>query len=162
MAEQPFRPEDGGDFRPNAFEVEQHFACQRRNVCPKISKKRVALGFDRFDLVEQQFEPVEFACDRGLEIVRQRAPVAGRQFVEPLAAVAPDGLVVGDPLREQQTFDAVYMLDALCDQRLAFAAEASPVLLLRGWGYGHSADARLAALEREQGTQKSLSVEPVG
>jgi len=133
MAEQPFRPEDGGEFRPNAFEVEQHFACQRRRVCPKLSKKRVALGFDRFDLVEQQFEPVEFACDRGLEIVRQRAPVAGRQFVEPLAAVAPDGLVAGDPLREQQTFDAVYMLDALCDVSGAATAHGACSGYRRNW-----------------------------
>jgi len=155
-------PKDGGELRPYALEVEQHRAGRRRRVCPTLGEQRVALGFDRLDLVEQQLQPVEFTCDGGLEIVQQQAPVACAQFVEPFAAVAPERLVVGDPLREQQSLDAIDVLDALGDQRLAFATEAAPVLLLRGGRDGHGADARLAALERQQRPQQSLAVEPVG
>src|SRR5580693_3608459 len=76
--------------------------------------------------------------------------VAGAQFVEPLAAVALDRLVVGDPLREQESLDAVDVFDPLGDQRRTLAAQASSILLLGRGRDGHGADARLTALEREQ------------
>src|SRR5580693_1909509 len=88
--------------------------------------------------------------------------VAGAQFVEPLAAVALDRLVVGDPLREQESLDAVDVFDPLGDQRRTLAAQASSILLLGRGRDGHGADARLTALEREQRAQQRLSVEPVG
>ena len=48
-------------------------------------KQRVPLGLHRLDLLEQQFEPIEFTADLGLEMRRQRTAIAGLQLVEPFA-----------------------------------------------------------------------------
>src|SRR3981189_2580409 len=52
VSEEPFRPEDGGELRPNALDVEQH--CRWR--CDLLrGKQHVPLGLHRLDLLEQQF-----------------------------------------------------------------------------------------------------------
>ena len=43
-------------------------------------EQRVALGLGLLDLIEQQFEPIEFAPDLGLETHRQRTAVARRRL----------------------------------------------------------------------------------
>ena len=50
------------------------------------------------DPIKQQFEPIEFAPDLGLEMHRQGTAVARRQLVEPLAPIAVQRLVTGDAL----------------------------------------------------------------
>jgi hypothetical protein len=52
----------------------------------------IPLGFHRFDLLEKEFQPVEFAADLSLEMDRQRSTIAGRERVEPAPAVAVQGL----------------------------------------------------------------------
>ena len=54
-------------------------------------QQRVALGLGLLDLIKQQFEPIEFAPDLGLEMHRQGTAVARRQLVEPLAPIPRNG-----------------------------------------------------------------------
>lgn len=57
--------------------------------------------------------------------------------------------------------DAVDVLDALRDQHLALARDASAIFVLGARRLHHGADPRLAALEGEQGPDQRLAVEPV-
>jgi hypothetical protein len=56
-------------------------------------KHRVPLRLHHPDLRKQEFEPIEFAADLGLEMRRQRTAVARPQFLEPLASIAAQRLV---------------------------------------------------------------------
>jgi len=155
-----FRPEDGGEFRPTPLKSSS-ICCQRRRVCPKLSKKRVALGFDVLI-----WSSSSSSLSSSRVIADLRLSGSGR----PSPVVSSSSRCGGRArwarswrsLREQQTFDAVYMLDALCDQRLAFAAEASSVLLLR---FGGTAMAQTrgsprlnASRARRRASPSSLSV----
>src|SRR5208283_3671651 len=93
MAEEPLQPEDGGEFRADAFEVEQHPPRRRRRSGLLRGEHRVSLDLRHLDLIEQQFQPIEFAADLGLEMRRQGAAVSRRQFVETLALIAAQRLV---------------------------------------------------------------------
>ena len=125
-------------------------------------KQRVPLGLHRLDLLEQQFEPIEFAADLGLEMHRQRAAIARLQLVKPLPPIATQRLVAGYALGEQQSFDPVDMLDPFVDQHLALAAETAAVLFFGRWRLDHRAHPRFAALVRQQRAKQRLAVDPVG
>jgi hypothetical protein len=92
---------------------------------------------------------------------RHGPPVAGTEFLQPLAPVGAARLVAGDPLREEQTLEAVGVPDALADQGLELAAEPAPVLLLWGRHPDHRADAGLAPLVRQQSADQRLAVDSV-
>jgi len=100
-------------------------------------------------LIKQQFEPIEFAPDLGLEMHRQGTAVARRQLVEPLAPIAAQRLVTGDALGKQQSLDAIDVLDPLGDQHFALAAEAAPIFFLWRRRFHHRAHPRFAALIRQ-------------
>jgi hypothetical protein len=52
VSEEPFRPEDGGEFRPDALDIEQHR--RRRRRCDLLcGKQHISLSFHRLDLLEQ-------------------------------------------------------------------------------------------------------------
>src|SRR5215217_802394 len=122
----------------------------------------IAFGLNRPDLLEEEFEPVEFPAELRLEVPGQRAAITGPQFLKPGPAMAVHGLVVGYALREQEPLDPVNMLDPLGGQGLALAAEAAPVLLLGRGRLDHRADPRLAALVGQQSSHQRLAVNPVG
>src|SRR5215469_11586566 len=67
----------------------------------------VALLLHHLDLLKDQLKPVELAADLRFYILRQGSPVARAQFVKPLSAIAQERRVIGDPLREQKTLDAI-------------------------------------------------------
>ena len=75
VSEQALRPEDGGELRTDALDVEQHRRRRWRHGLSR-GKQRVTLGLDRLDLLEQQFEPIELAADLRLQMQRQRTAVA--------------------------------------------------------------------------------------
>ena len=50
----------------------------------------------------------------------QYSPVARPQLLQSGAAITTERFI-SDPLREQETFDPVYMRDTLGDQDIAFA-----------------------------------------
>ena len=54
----------------------------------------VPLGLHRLDLLEQQFEPIEFTADLRLQVSRQQATIAGLELIQPLPPVAAQRLVV--------------------------------------------------------------------
>jgi hypothetical protein len=51
-------------------------------------KHCVPLGFHRLDLLDEQFEPIQFTADLGLEMHRQRAAIASPQLVKSLPPIA--------------------------------------------------------------------------
>jgi hypothetical protein len=67
-------------------------------------------------------------------------------------------IVVGDPLAEQQSANAVRVPNALLQQLRALARDPTAVFLTRAWWYGHRADPRLAALPGHQCAQQRLAV----
>ena len=69
-----------------------------RIVCLPWYDQGVAISLNRLDLLKQQFEPIKFTADLRLEILRQRAAVAGPQFVKPRQAIPPQRFVAGNPL----------------------------------------------------------------
>src|SRR5208283_1773077 len=162
MAEEPLQPEDGGKFRTDAFEVEQHPPGRRRRSGLLRGEHLVSLGLRQLDLIEQQFQPIEFAADLGLEMRRQGATVSRRQFIETLASIAAQRLVIGYSLGEQQSLDAIDVLDPLGDQHFAFAAKTTTVLFLRRRRLDHGADPGFATLMGQQGAKQRLAVDPVG
>ena len=107
MSEQSFQPKDGGELRPDALDVEQHRYRRWRGDLLR-GQQRVPLGLHGFDLLEQQFEPIELTADLDLKMHRQGTAIARPQFVEPSPTIATQRLVSGHALGEQQTFDAIW------------------------------------------------------
>ena len=66
-------------------------------------KQGVPLSFDGLDLLDQQLKSIELTADLSLKMRRQGTAIARLQLVEPLSPVAPQRLVVGYTLGEQQT-----------------------------------------------------------
>jgi SRSO17 transposase len=61
-------------------------------------------------------------------MIRQHAPIARSQLVEPLPSIAAQGLVAQYTLAKQQAFDPVDVLNPFGNQYLALAAETATVL----------------------------------
>jgi len=78
-----------------------------------------------------------------------------------LPSIAAKRLVAGYTLAEQQSFDAIDVLDPLGDQDLALATKSAAVLFLGCWRFDHRAHPRLAALIRQQRAKQRLAVDPV-
>jgi len=87
------QPEDGGELRPYALEVEQNFARRWRPGSLLLGEQPVTLDLNRLDVIKKQFQPIKLATDLGLEMCRQSAPIAGHEFVEPFAPIAAQRLV---------------------------------------------------------------------
>ena len=98
MSEEPFRIKYGSELRSDALQVEYH---RRRRCWDALLdvEQRVPLGFHSLDLLEQHFEPIEFAADLDLEMLGQGTPVARFQFIELSSAIAIQRLVSGCDLR---------------------------------------------------------------
>src|ERR1700738_632647 len=75
----------------------------------------------------------------------QETAIARPQLVEPLPSIAAKRLVAGYTLAEQQSFDAIDVLDPLGDQDLALATKSAGVLFLGCWRFDHRAHPRPAA-----------------
>ena len=116
-------------------------------------------GLDGLDLVDQQFEPVDLPADLGLQMHRQRLAVARAQLLEPLAAVAPQRLIVAYSLREQKPLDPVGVHDPLVDQRLALATK--PPTSSPSGEAATMAQPAARPLEGQQRSQQRLTVDPV-
>ena len=160
---EPLRPKDSGKFWTDPSQTDQYRLWRWRLVglCCR-GEQGVPFRFDGLDLPKKQLEPIELAVDLTFEMRRQRTPIARLQLVEPLASIAAQRLVVGDALREQQSFDPVDVLDPLDGQRLALAANPAAVFVFRRRHPDHGTDARLAALVSEQRANQGLAVDPVG
>src|SRR5215471_20008169 len=91
-----------------------------------------------------------------------RASVSGPQFFQAFPAVLVQRIVVGDPLAEQQSANAVRVPNALLEQLRALARHPTAVLFARAWWYCHGADPRLAALPGHQRAQQRLAIDRIG
>ena len=83
----------GGKLRADALEFEQHPPWRLWRSGLILGEQRIPLSLRQLDLIEQQFEPIEFAADLGFEMRRQRTAVARPQVLEPLASIAAQRLV---------------------------------------------------------------------
>jgi hypothetical protein len=61
-------------------------------------KQQVPLGLHRLDLLEQQFQSIEFTANLRLRVIRQQLTITGLQRVQPLPPVAALRLVARYPL----------------------------------------------------------------
>jgi hypothetical protein len=83
---------------PDALEVEQH-RHRRRPDGVFRGKQRIPRGLYCLGLLEQQFKPIEFAANLGLQI-RQPTTIAGLEFFQSLPPIAAQRLVSGYPLAD--------------------------------------------------------------
>jgi hypothetical protein len=63
-------------------------------------KQHVPFCLHRFDLLEQQFEPIELTASLRLQMIRQGTIIASPELVQPLPPVAAQRLVSGYTLGE--------------------------------------------------------------
>src|ERR1700719_3012394 len=104
------RPEDRSELRPNAMDTQQH---RRRGgrfglFC---AEQRVSLGLHSLDLLEKQFEPIEFSTNLGFEMRGQATAIASLKRFQPRSSIAAQRLIPGCALREEQSFDPVDVLN---------------------------------------------------
>jgi hypothetical protein len=92
-------------------------------------EQRIPLGFHSPDLLENQFEPIEFSTNLGFEMLGQATAIASLKRLQPRSPVAMQRLIPGYALREEQSFDAVDMLDPFHDQHLALTADPASVFI---------------------------------
>ena len=95
------------------------------------AEQRVSLGLNSLDLLEKQFEPIEFSTNLGFEMLGQVAAIAGLKRIQPRSPVAMQRLIPGCALREEQSFDAVDVLDPFHDQHLTLTADPAAVFIFR-------------------------------
>jgi hypothetical protein len=88
--------------------------------------------------------------------------IACAQLLQPCRAVAPQRLVVIDPLRREQTLDPGDVLHPLGHQPLALAMGAPRVLPRDGRHVHHVAGGTVAAAPGDQRSHQHRRVEPVG
>src|SRR3954462_8781414 len=161
-AEQALRPERGGRLGANAFQRQQLGRWRwPAGARLRVGEQCIPLGFDSLDLFDHELEPVELPADLGLQALWEGAASARDAFLEPLPAVAVQGLVVADPLGEQKPLDAIDVLDPFGRQRLALTTDPAPILLLRGGGLDHRTNPGLAPLVGQQCANQSLAVDLV-
>ena len=96
------RPENRSELRPNAIDTQQH---RRRGghfglFC---AEQRVSLGLHSLDLLENQFEPIEFSTNLSFEMLGQATTVASLKRFQPRSPVATQRLIPGCALREEQS-----------------------------------------------------------
>jgi hypothetical protein len=75
------------------------------------SDQCVTLRLNRLDLFEHEFEPIQLTAELSFQISGQFAPVTSPELFEPCPPIPTHGLIIRDPLREQEALDAVDMTD---------------------------------------------------
>ena len=128
---EPLRPDDGGKFRADPFQIDQHrlWRCISRSFAR--GEQGIPLRLDGLDLLEQQLKSIELTADLSLEMRRQATTIARLQLAEPLASIATQRLVVGDALGEQQSLDPVDVLDPLDESASCAHGKADGCLRLQ-------------------------------
>jgi hypothetical protein len=94
------RPEDRSELGPNAMDTQQHRR-QGRRFGLFCVERRVPLGLHSLDLLEQQFEPIEFSTNLGFEMLGQATAIASLERIQPRSPVAAQRLIPGCALREE-------------------------------------------------------------
>src|SRR5271168_3492099 len=85
-------PEDRSELRPNAMDTQQHRRRGRRFGLFCV-EQRVPLGLHSLDLLEQQFEPIEFSTNLGFEMLGQATAVASLERIQPRPSIAAQRLM---------------------------------------------------------------------
>ena len=80
-------------------------------------EQRVPLGLQSLDLLEQQFEPIEFSTNLGFEMLGHATAIASLERIQPRPPIASQRLIPGCALREEQSFDPVDVLNSFQRQR---------------------------------------------
>ena len=80
-------------------------------------EQRVPLGLHSLDLLEQQFEPIEFSTNPGFEMLGHATAIACLERIQPRPPIASQRLIPGCALREEQSFDPVDVLNSFQQQR---------------------------------------------
>jgi hypothetical protein len=70
VAEQRLQPQGGGALRADALEFEQHPCRRLWRGGLALGEQPIPLSLGQLDLIEQQFEPIEFAADLDFEMCR--------------------------------------------------------------------------------------------
>src|SRR3982750_2629305 len=160
-AEQALHPERGGRLGSNPSQCQQLGRWRRHTGARlRLGQYGIPLGFDSLDLFDQELEPVKLPADLGLQALRKGATIARAQFLEPLPAVAVQGLVVADPLGEQKPLDAIDVPDPFGAQDLAFTTDPAPILLVWRRSLDHRTNPGLAPLVGQQGPPPPPSPPP--
>ena len=74
-------------------------------------EQRIPLGLHSLDLLEQQFEPIEFSTNLGFEMWGQATAIASLKRIQPDPPIATQRLIPGCALREEQSFNPVDVLE---------------------------------------------------
>jgi hypothetical protein len=98
VSAQTFRPEDGSRLGAYALDGEQHRRGFWRNLL--CGQKRVPFALRALDLLEQEFQSIEFAADLSREMPRPRTTIARSQLLEPLPTIATRGSYPAMPCEE--------------------------------------------------------------
>ena len=94
-------------------------------------EQRVLLGLHSLDLLEKQFEPIEFSTNLGFEMLGQATAIASLKRIQPSPPIATQRLIPGCALREEQSFDPVDVLNPFHDQHFTLAANSAAVFIFR-------------------------------
>jgi hypothetical protein len=82
-----FGPEDRSELRPNATDTQQHRRRGRHCGLFRV-ELRIPLGLHSLDLLEQQFEPIEFSTNLGFEMLGQATAIASLKRIQPRPSIA--------------------------------------------------------------------------
>ncbi len=146
-AKQRFQPEERGELRAQAFELEK----QGGGVVALLGVRAdepVASAFDRSQLRRHQRDPIEFPADFRLQPRRQLTAVAGSQRRESLETITPKRIVIPAALAAEQAPDPIGVLNAFLEQRAALARQAAAILVFRARRANQGTDPPLAASVR--------------
>jgi hypothetical protein len=76
----PLSPQDRSELRSNATDTQQHRRRSRHFGLFRV-EQRVPLGLHSLDLLEQQFEPIEFSTHLGFEMLGQATAIASLERI---------------------------------------------------------------------------------
>ena len=108
-SKQRFQPEERGELRAQAFELEK----QSGGVVAFLgihTDERVAGAFNNSQLRRHQRDPIELPADFLLQHRRQITAVAGSQRLELFETITPKRIVVLDALAAEQAPESIGML----------------------------------------------------
>ena len=120
------RPEDRSEPGPTPW-TPSNIGRADASVCSASSS--VPLGLHSLDLLEQQFEPIEFSDKPALRCWGSMAIASSA--VQPDPPIATQRLIPGCALREEQSLDPVDVLDPFHDQHLALTANPAVIFIFR-------------------------------
>jgi len=87
VSEQPFRPEDGGELRPDTLDGEQHCGRRWRGDLLRTAQ-RIPLSLHSLDLIEQQFQTNRVHGESAPQVARQRTAVTGLECIQSPPSIA--------------------------------------------------------------------------